>query len=103
MALTKYSVKHLGVLSVAKIGAAIGFIFGLIEGIIIGLVVAVVGTAAIGGLHPFLGLGIWGLVVFFAVIVGLIGGFIGGAIWAFVYNVAASAIGPIEVDLEVKG
>jgi hypothetical protein len=30
------------------------------------------------------------------------GGFIGGAIWALVYNVAASYVGPVELDLEVK-
>ena len=33
-------------------------------------------------------------------IIGLIVGFIGGAIRAFICNVAAGAVGPIEADLE---
>jgi hypothetical protein len=37
-----------------------------------------------------------------AIIMGLLVGFIGGAIAAFIYNVAASHVSPIEVDLEVK-
>jgi hypothetical protein len=49
-----------------------------------------------------LGLGIGGLIAFFAIIVGLIGGFVCGAIWAFIYNVAAGVVGPVEADLDVK-
>jgi hypothetical protein len=32
----------------------------------------------------------------------LIGGFVCGAIRAFIYNVAAGFVGPVEVDLDVK-
>jgi hypothetical protein len=35
-------------------------------------------------------------------IVGLIGGFVCGAIWAFIYNVAAGVVRAIEVELDVK-
>ncbi|MGA2914253.1 MAG: hypothetical protein ABSE07_12165 [Methanoregula sp.] len=100
--MSKYLLKNLTVMSVAKIGAVLGLIFGLIEGVIIGIVVAVGSSAAIGGLHPLLGMGIGGIVVFFAIVFGLIGGFIGGAIWALIYNVAAFYVGPVELDLEVK-
>jgi hypothetical protein len=90
-------------MSVAKIGAILGLIFGLIEGIIIGAIAGVAGAAATAGFHPFMmGLGIWGLIVFFAIVVGLIGGFVGGAIWAFVYNCAAGFVGPIEAELDAK-
>jgi hypothetical protein len=36
------------------------------------------------------------------IIMGLMAGFIGGAIVVFVYNFAASHVGPIEMNLEVK-
>jgi hypothetical protein len=98
---TTYMVRHLNVVSVAKIGAAVGFIFGLIEGIIIGTIAGAAGTA-IPGMHPFLGLGLFGVIVFFAIVVGLIGGFISAAIWALVYNGAAGILGPVEIDLETK-
>jgi hypothetical protein len=102
MTLTTYSVKHLGVMSVAKIGAVLGLIFGLVEGIIIGIMAVIIGSAATAGFGPLLGMGVGGLIVFFAIIIGLIGGFVGGAIYAFIYNVAARYVGPIEVDLEIK-
>jgi hypothetical protein len=52
----------------------------------------------------------WGVDCFFflmlsrcaVIIMGLMAGFIGGAIVVFVYNFAASHVGPIEMDLEVK-
>jgi hypothetical protein len=53
-------------------------------------------------LHPVLAGPGAGLVFLMAIIMGLLVGFIGGAIAAFIYNVAASHVGPIEVDLEVK-
>jgi hypothetical protein len=43
-----------------------------------------------------------GVVLVFGIIGGLVGGFIGAALEAFFYNVAASFVGPIEVDLETK-
>jgi hypothetical protein len=43
-----------------------------------------------------------GFVFVLAIVLGRIVGFNGGAICAFIYNIAASHVGPIEVDLEVK-
>ncbi len=86
-------------MSVAKIGAILGLVFGLIEGIIMALVVGSMGVIA-KSLIPMAGLGAVVILVS-AIILGAIGGFIAGAIWAFVYNIAAGAVGPIEADLEV--
>jgi hypothetical protein len=101
MSLTRYLVKNLDVVRVAKIGVATGFIFGLIEGIIIGTVAGAAGTE-IPGMHPFVGLGIFGIIVFFPIVVGLVSGFMAATIWALVCDGAAGMIGPIEVDLEAK-
>jgi hypothetical protein len=55
------------------------------------------------GFHPFMpGLGIGRLIAFFAIIVGLIGGFVCGAIRAFICNVAAGVVGAIQVELDAK-
>ena len=97
--MSTYKLKQLNVMSVAKIGAILGLIWGLIWGILMALWVGTLGIIA-KNLFPMAGLGA-GLVFVFAIIFGLIGGFIAGAFWAFVYNVAAGFIGPIEMDLEV--
>jgi len=101
--MTKYLIRHFDVLSVAKIGAVVSFVLWLIEGIILGAIAGAAGPAAAATFQPFMmGLGIGGLIVFFAIIIGLIGGFIMTAIRAFVYNCAAKYAGPVEVDLDMK-
>jgi len=97
--MSMYKLKQLSILSVAKIGAILGLIWGLIWGIIMALWISSLGIFA-RALIPMAGLGA-GLVLLFMIIFGLIIGFIGGAFWAFVYNVAAGFVGPIEMDLEV--
>jgi hypothetical protein len=92
-------IKHLGVLSVAKIGA----IFGLIWGLIYGIIIAIAG----GTFLSALGLGALGLaglgaaIIVIMLILGGILGFIIAAIYAFIYNLSAGGIGGIEVDLEI--
>lgn len=97
----KYLVKHLYVTSVAKIGAILGLVWGLIDGILLVIVILAMGPFARAS-HPLLTALGAGMVFVLAIIFGLIAGFTGGAIWAFIYNVAASVVGPIEADLEVK-
>ncbi len=97
--MSPYKLKQLNVISVAKIGAILGLIWGLIWGIVMALWVGSLGIIA-KSLFPMAGLGA-GLVFVFMIIFGLIAGFIGGALWAFIYNVAAGFVGPIEMDLEV--
>ena|SRR5271157_2825342 len=99
--MSKYLVKQLNVMSVAKIGAILGLVWGLIEGIILALVIVAMGPFA-RAIHPLLTALGAGLVFVVAIVLGLIIGFIGGAIWAFIYNVAASHVGPIEMELEMK-
>jgi hypothetical protein len=97
--MSTYKLKQLNVMSVAKIGAILGLIWGLIWGIVMALWVTGLGMIA-KSLFPMAGLGA-GLALIFMIIFGLIAGFIGGALWAFIYNVAAGFVGPIEMDLEV--
>ncbi len=100
-------IKHLDVLSVAKVGAVIGAIWGAIYGFILGIVVAVGGATAASGFGmtglPLAGLGVAAVIVGLIVgaIVGAIFGFIFGAIATFFYNVAFGMTGGIEVDLEI--
>ena len=83
-------VKAIGVLSVAKISGVIGALVGLVFGIPFGLIVyftdpvsGAVGLVLVAGL-PLL----YGLL-----------GFLGGALYAWLYNVVSGWIGGIEVDL----
>lgn len=83
-------VKAIGVLSVAKISGVIGALVGLVFGIPFGLIVyftdpvsGAVGLVLVAGL-PLL----YGAV-----------GFVGGALYAWLYNIVARWVGGIEVDL----
>jgi hypothetical protein len=101
MAVSRYKIKHFDVVSVGKIGAVVGLIIGFIYGIIFAFVISLFGAAAVSssGFGPFVAFGaLFMFLIFF--IGGAIAGFIGGVIYAFIYNVAASFVGPIEVDLE---
>jgi len=97
MATTAYMIKKFGVLSVAKFCA----VFGLIWGIVMGIIVAIGRQrwAAYMGITPA-GSGIVSFI--FMVIIGIVAGFVGGAIVAYIYNLILGATGGIEMDLEVK-
>lgn len=90
------TIKKLGVMSVAKLQAAIGAVLG----IFIGLIFAIIGTATklTGQPAPFAGLGFFAIIVF-PIIYG-IGGFVFGAIGAWLYNIFAKWFGGIEIELE---
>lgn len=96
--MSTYKLKHLDVMSVAKIGAILGLIWGLIWGIVMAIWISSLGIL-MRNLFPMAGLGA-GVAFVAMLIFGLIGGFIAGAFWAFIYNVAAGFIGPITMDLE---
>jgi len=93
--------KHLGVLSVAKITALFGLLFGLVYGLLIALFAAAfvslipglsgLGVAAAGGIGIV-------LVIIMAVIMA-IGGFICSGVIAFLYNVFAGWAGGVELHL----
>ncbi len=88
--------KSIGVLSVAKITAVFYGIVGLIMGIFAAAMVGpaaevlgVPGFAATGGVLTIVG----------GLIGGLIAGFLVGAIVAIIYNVLATFLGGIRLDL----
>jgi hypothetical protein len=90
--------RSVGVFSCAKIFAVVQGAIGVLIGFIF-LVIGVIGAAIVPGQQK---LGMVGIIiiavlmpVFYAVL-----GFVMGAIWAFVYNLAADSIGGLELELE---
>lgn len=102
-------IKRIGVLSLAKLYAVVMALFGLVVGVIYGGVVILVGIVAsasqqqgqgapawIGGAGVLFGLL---MIVFMPAVYGLMG-FIGGALAAWFYNLAAGVVGGLELELE---
>lgn len=90
-------VKRVGIISVAKVMAIISALIGLIIGIIFALVVGVFGS--ISGMPMWIhGLGVAAIIVFPLMLA--IGGFIHGAVIAFIYNLAARLIGGIDLEFQ---
>ena len=90
-------VKKIGVLPLAKMMTLFGLIWGIISGIIRGTLVElyapIMGPVGRWGLTAFGGVAVFVLMV----ILGIIGGFILGAVIAFLYNVFAGWIGGVEI------
>ncbi|MBP2146938.1 outer membrane lipoprotein SlyB [Methanofollis sp. W23] len=96
-------VKRLGVLSIAKVHAAIALVIGLIGSIFwIGMITVAGVAGAMGGV-PVGGLmmtGVGGvLMLVFLVVLCTVIGFIAGAVIALIYNFASGWLGGIEVEL----
>ncbi len=85
--------KRVGIFSAAKISGIIGVVIGLVFGF---------ATAIVGNISELTGttteLG-WSSVIIFPLVYGLLG-FVGGAIYAFLYNQFAKLVGGIELELE---
>lgn len=107
--MNKLQIKKLGVLSVAKIEAAIMLVMALLISIPYGLFVigfSLLG-ASVGG-RGGLALGGGGVVVGILVMIGLpifygVIGFVAGAIGALLYNLFAGMVGGIEIEVESVG
>lgn len=107
--MNKLQIKKLGVLSVAKIEAAIMLVMCLLISIPYGLFIigfSLMG-ASIGG-RGGLALGGGGVIAGLLVMVGLpifygVIGFIAGAIAALLYNLFAGMVGGIEIEVESVG
>jgi len=93
-----FRLRSVGVLSSAKIFAVVQGAVGILVGFIV-LIVALVG-ASIAPSQPKLGMvGMIVIALLMPVLYAALG-FVGGAIWAAVYNLAAQAIGGLELELE---
>ena len=90
-------IARIGVLSSAKIMMAVYFGFGAIGGIFL-LGISLLGAVAGGGGGGGLVFGVVSAVA--APFLYGFGGFIGGAIGALIYNLAAGVVGGMEMDLE---
>ena len=75
-------------------GAALGLIVGVLALLFGGLVANIAGREA----AALVGFGVLGL-IFFPLTYGVIG-LIGGAIYAFLYNILAGVVGGIKLELE---
>jgi len=97
-------IRRIGVLSAAKITAIIAAAFGLLAGCLIFAMSSVTGPAmqqaaqGDAGMAWIGGLGALAIVVL-PIFYGIIG-FIGGAIQAFVFNLAARFVGGLHIDTE---
>ena len=103
MTTTVYLVKKIGVKSVAMFGAIIGMICGTFLGIVLAMNVGP-DVARTGG-SLLLGMGSGFMTFALNVILGIISGFIGGAIVAFIYNsdhFPIGDLGGIELNLETR-
>ena len=106
--MAEMTIRRFNVFSVAKIQGFLGFVIGLLIGVVYGLIFMIFG-AAISSLAPQgdsqamggVGAIVIGLIVMIAVPIfyGILG-FIGGAIGALVYNLAAGVVGGLKFELE---
>ena len=100
------AIKRVGVLSFARISGIVGAGLGLIIGVIYGLIIMTVGAAMMSGRGgPGAGFGIVGGLFVMILIPALYGimSFVFGALYAFVYNIAAGFVGGVELELQEVG
>ena len=85
--------KHVGVLSVAKITALLGLVGGLIYGLFFSALLPLIPR-----LSALAGMGMVAVVIA-GIVFGAIAGFIYGVVVSFLYNVFAGWVGGIQIDL----
>ena len=95
-------IKHVGVMSLARMVAVLYAVLGFCVGAIISLL-SMTGlfskmSGADSAMPPFLGFGI-GAVAILPIMYGVIGAIV-AAIAAFLYNALAGTLGGVEVELE---
>jgi hypothetical protein len=104
--MAKLTIKSIGVLSVAKIYAAIMFVISLLISIPYGLFIMIFGVAAMGsgakeGMAAGGGAIVIGIIIMIVIpIVYGVFGFIGGAIGALLYNLFSKMVGGVELEVE---
>lgn len=95
-------IKRINPMSAAKVGGLLGLFLGLVIGACFSLIAMVAGGAAAAADEPgrgalFGGLMGIGSIIFFPLFYGVIM-FVGGAIQALLYNVAAKYTGGLEIE-----
>jgi hypothetical protein len=95
---TAWNIKTFGVLSIAKFGALIGFVWGFLAGIVF-LFSYIQGYITQGDLS-LIQSGLYGLGLM--ALIGIVGGAVGGAVIAFLYNRVFGAKHGISVELEKR-
>jgi hypothetical protein len=96
--ITEYTIKKFNVLSFAKIVALIGFVWGLLAGII--LLAGYIQGYMTEGDATLIQSGLLGLAVM--ILYGIIGGLIGGAVFAWMYNKVLGEKHGIRMELDLK-
>jgi len=91
-------IKSIGVLQMAKILGVLYFLMTAIFCIPMGVFVMLMG--GLQGEEGIMGGAIGGIGMFFLPVLYGVGGFIGGAISAALYNVVAGLVGGIELELQ---
>jgi hypothetical protein len=106
--MNKMVLKRVGVFSVAKMGGIVGIMVGLVIGVIYGLLLMAFGAMFMSGTSDYRGSSDVGAGAFVGGLMAMIitpiayaiVSFIVGAIYAFVYNLAAKFAGGIEMEFE---
>lgn len=105
--MNKLRIKKLGILSVAKIYAAIMFVISLLISIPYGLFIIIFslsGAGSVGG-QGGLALGGGGIILGLGLMIGMpimygAMGFVFGALGALLYNLFAGFVGGVEIEVE---
>ena len=104
--MNKLRIKKLGVLSFAKMQGVMGLVIGLIIGIIYGLIIiaySLLGASILKG-NSSLAVGGGGVVIGIVAMIGIpiVYGIIdiSGAVGALIYNIFASMVGGVEIEVE---
>ncbi len=104
--MNKLRIRKIGILSVAKIYAAMMLVISLIISIPYGLVIMIFGAAMLGqGGDAGIAAGGGSILIGLLVMIGIpimyaVFGFIGGAIGALIYNIFAGMVGGVEIEVE---
>jgi len=93
-----FRLRSIGVLSSAKIFGIVQGAIGILVGFLF-LIFAIVGAAIVPAQQKLGMMGMIVIAVLMPVFYGVIG-FVMGALWAFVYNLAAQAVGGMELQLD---
>jgi hypothetical protein len=91
----RFVLKKIGVLSLAKIIGVVYAVLGLIIGALMSLFSVIGAAVTQSGVGVLFGVG---AIIILPIFYGL-AGFIGGAIVAFIYNLASDVVGGIEIEL----